>query len=154
MTSTSQTSTSGSKSKKSSKFEPRIVAFCCNWCSYAAADLAGTSRMEMPPNIHIIRVNCTGRIDPIFVLDALSQGADGVLISGCHPGTCHYESGNIKLRGRFALLENLIEEAGIDKHRIHLQWASAAEGDIFRQGVTDMVERIKKLGPNPARSAL
>ncbi|MHA1881777.1 MAG: hydrogenase iron-sulfur subunit [Candidatus Thorarchaeota archaeon] len=131
-----------------------MVSFCCNWCSYAAADLAGTSRMEMPSNVRIIRVNCTGRIDPVFILDALNQGADGVLISGCWPGTCHYESGNIKLQGRFALLENLIEEAGFDKQRVHLQWASAAEGDIFKQGVTDMVERIKKLGPNPARSDL
>ena len=149
MTSTSQTSTSDPKRKKSSTFEPRIVAFCCNWCSYAGADLAGTSRMQMPPNIRIIRVNCTGRIDPVFILDALNQGADGVLISGCHPGDCHYESGNLKLRGRFALLENLIEEAGIDKQRIHLQWASAAEGEVFTRGVTEMVERIKDLGPNP-----
>ena len=154
MTSTSQTSSSRSKKKKSSTFEPRIVAFCCNWCSYAGADLAGTSRMQMPPNIRIIRVNCTGRIDPVFILDALNQGADGILISGCHPGDCHYESGNLKLRGRFALLENLIEEAGIDKQRIHLQWASAAEGGVFTEGVTNMVDRIKKLGPNPVRSDL
>ncbi|MDF1537489.1 MAG: hydrogenase iron-sulfur subunit [Candidatus Thorarchaeota archaeon] len=128
-----------------------MVAFCCNWCSYAGADLAGTSRMQMPPNVRIIRINCTGRIDPQFILDSLYQGADGVLISGCHPGDCHYTSGNLKLRGRFALLKNLVEEAGVNPERIHLQWASAAEGDVFTKGVTGMVERIKKIGPNPAR---
>lgn len=103
----------------------------------------------MPPNARIIRVNCTGRIDPQFILDALYQGADGVLISGCHPGDCHYTSGNLKMRGRFALLKNLVEEAGMEPERIHLQWASAAEGEVFTKGVTAMVERIKKIGPNP-----
>ena len=103
----------------------------------------------MPPNARIIRINCTGRIDPVFILDALYQGADGVLISGCHPGDCHYTSGNLKMRGRFALLEKLVEDAGIHPDRIHLQWASAAEGDVFTKGVTAMVERIKKIGPNP-----
>ncbi|MGY5865592.1 MAG: hydrogenase iron-sulfur subunit [Candidatus Thorarchaeota archaeon] len=139
------------KSKKSGDFEPQILSFCCNWCSYAGADLAGTSRMQMPPNVRIIRVNCTGRIDISFILDALYQGADGVLISGCHPGDCHYTSGNLKMESRYALLKNLIEEAGIEPERVHLQWASAAEGDVFTEGVTDMVKRIKKLGPNPAR---
>jgi len=139
-----------SKTKKKS-FEPRIVAFCCNWCSYAGADLAGTSRRQMPPNVRVIRVNCTGRIDISFILDALYQGADGVLISGCHPGDCHYTSGNLKMRSRFALLENLLEEAGFEVERVHLQWASAAEGDVFAEGITHMVERIKKLGPSPVR---
>jgi len=138
------------KGKKKS-FEPRIVAFCCNWCSFAAADMAGTSRMQMPPNVRIIRVNCTGRIDITFILNALYQGADGVLISGCHPGSCHYTSGNIKLQSRFALLQNLLEEAGFESERVHLQWASAAEGEVFTEGVTKMVERIKNLGPNPVR---
>ena len=153
MTAMADTSSSSTKAKKKRKkgFEPRIVSFCCNWCSYAGADLAGTSRMQMPPNVRIIRVNCTGRIDPSFVLDALAQGADGVLISGCHPGDCHYTSGNLKMRGRFVLLESLVEQAGFDPRRVHLQWASAAEGDVFRDGVTAMVERIKELGPNPAR---
>jgi F420-non-reducing hydrogenase iron-sulfur subunit len=137
--------------KKKSQFEPRILAFCCNWCSYAGADLAGTSRMQMPPNVRIIRVNCTGRIDITFILDALYQGADGVLISGCHPGDCHYTSGNLKMATRFALLKGLLEEAGIEPERVHLQWASAAEGDVFTEGVTEMVERVKKIGPNPAR---
>ncbi len=148
---TQKTVPSKSKKKRKGKFEPRIVAFCCNWCSYAGADLAGTSRMQMPPNARIIRINCTGRIDPLFILDALYQGADGVLISGCHPGDCHYTSGNLKMRGRFVLLKKLLEDAGIDPERIHLQWASAAEGDVFTKGVTAMVERIKKIGPNPLR---
>jgi F420-non-reducing hydrogenase iron-sulfur subunit len=139
------------KPKKKDQFEPRILAFCCNWCSYAGADLAGTSRMQMPPNVRIIRVNCTGRIDISFILDALYQGADGVLISGCHPGDCHYTSGNLKMEARFILLKSLLQEAGIEPERVHLQWASAAEGDVFTEGVTNMVDRIKKLGPNPAK---
>ncbi len=138
-------------SKKKGQFEPRILAFCCNWCSYAGADLAGTSRMQMPPNVRIIRVNCTGRLDISFILDALYQGADGVLISGCHPGDCHYTSGNLKMEARFTLLKSLLEQAGIEPERVHLQWASAAEGDVFTEGVTKMVERMKTLGPNPMR---
>jgi F420-non-reducing hydrogenase iron-sulfur subunit len=153
LTAAGQKSTSSQKpkTKVEGNFEPRILAFCCNWCSYAGADLAGTSRMQMPPNMRIIRVNCTGRIDPVFVLDALNQGADGVLISGCHPGDCHYTSGNLKMKSRFVLLQKMLEEAGIEPERVHLQWASAAEGDVFTQGVTFMVERIKALGPNPVR---
>ncbi len=139
------------KPKKKDQFEPRILAFCCNWCSYAGADLAGTSRMQMPPNVRIIRVNCTGRIDISFILDALHQGADGVLVSGCHPGDCHYTSGNLKMEARFALLKSLLAQAGIEPDRVHLQWASAGEGDVFSEGVTMMVERIKMLGPNPVR---
>jgi F420-non-reducing hydrogenase iron-sulfur subunit len=139
-----------SKAKdKKTTFSPRIVAFCCNWCSYAGADLAGTSRIQMPPNARIIRVNCTGRIDITFILKALHQGADGVLISGCHPGDCHYTSGNLKLRSRFVLLKGLLKQAGLEPERVHLQWASAAEGDVFAKGITDMVERITRLGPNP-----
>jgi F420-non-reducing hydrogenase iron-sulfur subunit len=139
------------KPKKNSQFEPRILAFCCNWCSYAGADLAGTSRIQMPPNVRIIRVNCTGRIDITFILDALHQGADGVLISGCHPGDCHYTSGNLKMEARFVLLKSLLEKSGIEPERVHLQWASAAEGDVFAEGVTKMVERIRHLGPSPMR---
>jgi F420-non-reducing hydrogenase iron-sulfur subunit len=108
--------------------------------------------MQMPPNVRIIRVNCTGRIDISFILDALYQGADGVLISGCHPGDCHYTSGNLKMENRFTLLKSLLEKAGIEPERVHLQWASAAEGDVFTEGVTAMVERIKKIGPNPIRN--
>jgi F420-non-reducing hydrogenase iron-sulfur subunit len=105
----------------------------------------------MPPNIRIIRVNCTGRIDISFILEALYQGADGVLISGCHPGDCHYTSGNLKLRSRFVLLRTLLKQAGFEPERVHVQWASAAEGDIFAKGVADMVDRITRLGPNPIR---
>ncbi|TXT54820.1 MAG: F420-non-reducing hydrogenase iron-sulfur subunit D [Candidatus Thorarchaeota archaeon] len=152
MTATSQEPKTATKSKrkKAKGFEPRIVAFCCNWCSYAGADLAGTSRMQMPPNVRIIRVNCTGRIDPSFILDALNQGADGVLISGCHPGDCHYSTGNLKMQARFALLQKMVESAGLEPERIRLQWASAAEGDVFTEGVKTMVETVKRLGPNPA----
>jgi F420-non-reducing hydrogenase iron-sulfur subunit len=107
--------------------------------------------MQMPPNVRIIRVNCTVRIDISFILDALYQGADGVLISGCHPGDCHYTSGNLKMESRFALLKGLLEESGIEPERVHLQWASAAEGEVFKEGVTKMVERIKNLEPNPMR---
>ena len=153
MTTVTPKSTGEAKAKTKRKFkkgfEPRILAFCCNWCSYAGADLAGTSRIQMPANVRIIRVNCTGRIDISFILNALYQGADGILISGCHPGDCHYTSGNLRFRSRFALLRNLLDEAGFEPERVHLQWASAAEGDIFAEGVTKMVQRIKKLGPNP-----
>ena len=107
--------------------------------------------MQMPPNVRTIRVNCTGRIDPVFILDSLNKGADGVLISGCHPGDCHYTSGNLKMQNRYALLQNMLKQAGIEPERVHLQWASAAEGDVFTEGVTQMVERIKKIGPNLAK---
>ena len=130
-----------------SDWEPLIVAFCCNWCSYAGADLAGTSRIQYPPNARIIRVNCTGRISPEFVLSALDLGADGVLVSGCHPGDCHYTSGNLKLQARWALLEKAIEQAGVDKRRIRLQWASASEAQIFADGVTKIINQVKELGP-------
>ncbi|MHA1959881.1 MAG: hydrogenase iron-sulfur subunit [Candidatus Thorarchaeota archaeon] len=129
------------------EWEPVIVAFCCNWCSYAGADLAGTSRIQYPTNVRIIRVNCTGRVDPDFVLDALDKGADGVLVSGCHPGDCHYTSGNLKMRARWALLETAIEHAGINPDRIRLQWASASEGQKFADGVRELTEKVKKAGP-------
>jgi coenzyme F420-reducing hydrogenase delta subunit len=134
-------------STPNSNWEPSIVAFCCNWCSYAGADLAGTSRIQYPTNARIIRVNCTGRISPEFVLSALDLGADGVLVSGCHPGDCHYTSGNLKLRARWALMEKAIEQAGIDKRRIRLQWASASEAQIFADGVRKIIDQVKKLGP-------
>ena len=123
------------------------MAFCCNWCSYAGADLAGTSRIQYPPNIRIIRVNCTGRIDAEFILDALDKGADGVLVSGCHPGDCHYTSGNLKLRARWALLQKAIEQAGVNTDRVRLQWASASEGQQFADGVRELTEKVTKLGP-------
>ena len=130
-----------------SEWEPNIVAFCCNWCSYAGADLAGMSRIQYPTNARIIRVNCTGRIDPEFILSALDLGADGVLVSGCHPGDCHYTSGNLKLRARWALLEKMLEQAGVDPRRIRLQWASASEAQIFADGVKTIIDQVKELGP-------
>jgi coenzyme F420-reducing hydrogenase delta subunit len=129
------------------EWEPRIVAYCCNWCSYAGADLAGTSRIQYPPNARIVRVNCTGRISVEFILAALEMGADGVLVSGCHPGDCHYTSGNLKLRARWAIMEKAIEQAGVNPNRVRLQWASASEAQIFADGVRTLVEQVKALGP-------
>jgi len=126
---------------------PKIAAFCCNWCSYAGADLAGTSRIQYPSAVRIIRVNCTGRVDPEFVLNALDKGADGVLVSGCHPGDCHYTSGNLKMRARWTLLQIAIKQAGINPDRVRLQWASASEGQKFADGVRELTEKVKNLGP-------
>ncbi len=128
-------------------WEPRILAICCNWCSYAGADLAGTSRIQYPTNVRIMRVNCTGRIHPEFVLAALDMGADGVLISGCHPGDCHYTSGNLKAQSRWALLTRVIEQAGVDTRRVRLQWASASEAQDFAEGVRTITEQVRQLGP-------
>lgn len=133
--------------KSDNEWEPRILAYCCNWCSYAGADLAGTSRIQYPPNARILRVNCTGRIDPEFILAALDMGADGVLVSGCHPGDCHYTSGNLKARARWALLEKVIEQSGVNPKRVRLQWASASEAQIFADGVRTLVEQVRELGP-------
>ncbi len=135
------------KTQSEHEWTPRIVAYCCNWCSYAGADLAGTSRIQYPPNARIVRVNCTGRISPEFILAALDMGADGVLVSGCHPGDCHYTSGNLKLRARWALMERALEQAGVDTRRIRLQWASASEGQVFADGVKKLVEQVKEVGP-------
>ena len=141
------TTKTAAKIDNTKSWEPRIVAFCCNWCSYAGADLAGTSRIQYPPNARILRVNCTGRISPEFILAALEMGADGVLVSGCHPGDCHYTSGNLKLRARWAIMKKAIEQAGVDPRRIRLQWASASEAQIFADGVRTLVKQVKELGP-------
>jgi len=135
------------QSTHQSVWEPRIVAYCCNWCSYAGADLAGTSRIQYPANARIIRVNCTGRLSPEFILAALDMGADGVLVSGCHPGDCHYTSGNLKLRARWAIMEKAIEQSGLDPRRVRLQWASASEAQIFADGVKTLIEQVRQLGP-------
>lgn len=129
------------------EFEPKIVGFTCNWCTYAGADLAGTSRTQYPPNIRIIRVMCSGRVDPMFVLKALLNGADGVFIGGCHPGDCHYTKGNYYARRRIAALRSLLEQYGLDK-RVRMEWISASEGPKFANVMREMVEDIKKLGPN------
>jgi F420-non-reducing hydrogenase iron-sulfur subunit len=128
-------------------FEPVIVGFLCNWCSYRAADLAGTSRMKMPSNMRDIRIMCTGRLDPAFVLKALREGADGVLIMGCHPQQCHYAEGNYKAMRRIALLKRTLQQFGLEDGRVRLEWASAAEGPKFAAVVTEMTETIRKLGP-------
>jgi len=132
------------------EFEPRIVGFLCNWCTYTGADLAGTSRLKYPPNIIPIRVMCSGSVDPVYVLRALLEGADGVLIGGCHPGDCHYLSGNYKARRRFTVLKTILKTLGIDKSRVWFKWISASEGIRFAETVTDFVSELKKLGPNPA----
>jgi F420-non-reducing hydrogenase iron-sulfur subunit len=134
-------------------FEPKIIGFLCNWCAYAGADLAGVSRIQYPPNIRIIRVMCSGRIDPVFILEALKDGADGVLVAGCHlPSDCHYISGNFKALRRITLLKKVLGEFGIEPERVRLEWVSASEGDRFATIVRDMVEQIKKLGPNPLKN--
>ncbi len=129
------------------RFHPRIVAFFCNWCTYTASDLAGTSRMQYSPNIRVIRLMCSGRLDPQFVLAALRQGADGVLVGGCHPGDCHYEEGNYKCLRRFELLWRLLDQMGIERERVRIEWISAAEGDRLREVADDMAEELLRLGP-------
>ncbi len=128
-------------------FEPRIVAFFCNWCTYLAADLAGTSRMKYAPNVRVVRMMCSGRVDPQFVLQAFALGADGVLVGGCHPGDCHYQEGNYKTLRRFRLLKHMLHEMGIEDERFRLEWISAAEGDRVRSVINDMVEKVRALGP-------
>ncbi len=130
-------------------FEPNIIGFLCNWCSYAGADLAGTSRIKYPPNIKSIRVMCSGRVDPVFILEALRKGADGVLVAGCHPGDCHYQSGNYKTNRRIKLLKKLLTEMGIEPSRVRFEYISASEGQKFAQVVTEFVDELKKIGPNP-----
>jgi len=130
------------------EFEPSIIAFVCNWCTYTAADLAGTSRIQYPPNVKIVRLMCSGAVDPIYVMKALLEGVDGVLIGGCHPGDCHYVSGNYKARRRMMILKTIVENMGIDPERIWVRWISASEGKQFAVIVKDMVEALKTKGPN------
>ncbi|MCL2397036.1 MAG: hydrogenase iron-sulfur subunit [Defluviitaleaceae bacterium] len=129
-------------------FNPNIVAFCCNWCSYAGADLAGTSRLQYPVQVRIIKVPCSCRVDPLFILRAFQRGADGVAVCGCHPGDCHYATGNYYTRRRMALLHNMLDFMGIERDRMLLQWVSAAEGAKFAKTMTDFVENIHMLGKN------
>ena len=133
--------------RSQSGFEPRIVAFFCNWCTYLAADLAGTSRMKYAPNVRVVRLMCSGRVDPQFVLAAFAGGADGVLIGGCHPGDCHYQEGNYKTLRRFRLLQRMLRQMGIEDERCRLEWISAAEGDRVRTVINDMVAKVRALGP-------
>lgn len=129
------------------EWTPKIVAFLCNWCSYAGADLAGVSRIQYPPNIRIIRVPCSGRVNPLYIIKSLQNGMDGVLVSGCHPGDCHYLSGNLIARRKFALLKNLFTYIGIEPERVQFSWVSAAEGERFAKIVAKVTEDVRKLGP-------
>jgi F420-non-reducing hydrogenase iron-sulfur subunit len=135
------------------QFEPIIVAFCCNWCSYAGADLAGTSRLQYPPNVRIVRVMCSGMVHPKLVMDALNKGADGVLICGCHPGDCHYLEGNLRAQKRAEAIGLMLEDFGLEPERFRLEWVSASEGPRFAQVMTDMVEAVRGIGPSPYRAA-
>jgi F420-non-reducing hydrogenase iron-sulfur subunit len=128
-------------------FEPKILGILCNWCSYAGADLAGTSRKKYQPNVRVVRVMCSGRVDPAFVLNAFKLGADGVLICGCHPGDCHYSEGNYKAARRIPLLKKLLSQLGIEDQRVRMEWVSASEGERFAEIVDEMTETIRKLGP-------
>ncbi|MFX1560812.1 MAG: hydrogenase iron-sulfur subunit [Promethearchaeota archaeon] len=129
-------------------FEPRIIAFLCNWCSYAGADLTGTTRIQYSPNVKALRVNCSSRVDPTFVVKAIMAGADGVLVAGCHPGDCHYKYGNLYTRRRMMMLQTLLETIGIPPERVRLEWVSASEASKFASVVNDFVGEIKELGPN------
>jgi len=136
------------------EFEPTILGFVCNWCTYTAADLAGTSRMVYPPNLRLIRMMCTGMVDPKYVIKALLEGADGVLISGCHPGDCHYINGNFKARRRVKLLREILPRFGFDERRIKLTWIGASEGVDFARTVREMVAEMKDLGPSQVREQM
>lgn len=133
-----------------SEFEPRIIAFLCNWCSYGAADLAGVGRLQYPSNIRVIRIPCTGRMSPKFILSALKEGADGVWVSGCHPGDCHYLEGNYYARRKFLLFNDLLEHMGVEPGRVRFSWISSAESSKFLEVVTEVTASIKALGPNTA----
>ncbi len=128
-------------------FEPKIVGFLCNWCSYRAADLAGTARIKYPENVRIIRVMCSGRVDPSFVFKALSLGADAVMIAGCHPGECHYIEQNYKAMRRFHIIKHTLQAMGLEEDRVRLVWASAAEGQLLAEHIDKFVEDVRKLGP-------
>jgi len=133
--------------KNANNWEPKIVTFLCNWCSYAGADLAGVSRIQYPPNIRVIRVPCSGRVDPLYIIKVLQNCIDGVLVSGCHPGDCHYISGNLIARRKFALLKSFLEYIGIEPGRVQFSWVSAAEGGRFADIIEKVTSEVKKLGP-------
>lgn len=136
------------------KFEPKIIGFLCNWCAYAGADLAGTSRIQYPANLRTIRVMCSGRVDPGFILKAFAEGADGVFIGGCHPGQCHYVAGNYSAERRVNMLYELLEDLGIERERLLLKWINAAEGELFASVMREFTEKLKKLGPSPLKVRL
>lgn len=130
------------------KWEPKVVGFLCHWCSYAGADLSGSARLEYPHNIRIIRIPCSGRVDPMFILRALQNGVDGVIVSGCHPGDCHYQSGNFHARRKFAAIRRLLDYVGIEPERVQFSWVAASEGPKMAQVIDEFVEGVRKAGPN------
>jgi F420-non-reducing hydrogenase iron-sulfur subunit len=134
--------------------EPKIIAFLCNWCTYAGADLAGTARMTYPANVRTVRLMCTGSLDPMYVIKAFLEGADGVLVGGCHPGDCHYTNGNFKARRRVTLLWEIMDGLGLDRSRLWLRWISASEGGLFAQTIKEMVESLKAKGPSPVKAQM
>ena len=136
------------------EYNPKIIGFLCNWCAYTGADLAGVSRLNVPSSLKAVRVMCSGRVNPLFVLKAFLGGADGVIIMGCHPGDCHYQKGNYYARRRFVLLQKVFETLGLDFERLGLSWVSASEGPRFARVTTEFSEKIKKLGPNPAKEEI
>jgi F420-non-reducing hydrogenase iron-sulfur subunit len=140
--------------KEDKEFMPKILAFLCNWCSYAGADLAGTSRLKYPPSILPIRIMCSSRVDPLFVLTAYLKGADGIFIAGCHPGDCHYQEGNYYTRRRIAMLKNIFENTGLESDRILLSWISASEGQKYAKTATEFTEKITKLGENSSKKKI
>lgn len=132
-------------------YEPKIIAFLCNWCTYVGADLAGTSRVQYPPNVRVIRVMCSGSVDQVYVLKALMNGADGVYIGGCWPGDCHYLEGNYKARRRVVALKDILKSAGLEEDRVMIRWVSASEGARFAKTITEFTAKLKEMGPNPMR---
>jgi F420-non-reducing hydrogenase iron-sulfur subunit len=137
----------------SENFEPTILTFCCNWCSYAAADSAGTARIQYPSNVHIVRSMCSGMLHPNIIIDALTQGiADGVLICGCHPGDCHYQDGNKRAEARAEAINLMLEDFGLEPERFRLEWVSASEGPKFARLAEEMTKTLRELGPNPYKS--
>jgi len=148
----SKTNKKKTKLMNRTTFEPRILAFCCNWCSYAGADLAGVSRIQYPTNVRILRLMCSGRIEPGHIFSAFEAGADGIIISGCHPGDCHYISGNLRAEEMITKLKKLFNIIGFDERRLRLQWVSASEGQLFADYITEFVDLIKSLGPNTLKN--
>ncbi len=135
-------------------FEPLVIVFCCYWCSYTGADLAGTSRLQYPTNVRIVRVQCTGMIHPNLIMEALTRGAVGVLVCGCHPGDCHYLEGNLRANARADAIELMLQDFGLESERFRLEWVSASEGPRFAEVTTAMVEQVRKVGPSPYRAAV
>lgn len=147
MTNETAGDTTQAVAEQSAAWEPRILAFLCNWCSYAGADLAGISRIQYPPNVRVVRVPCSGRVNPMLILRALQQGLDGILVSGCHPGDCHYLTGNYYARRRFAVLKSLLDFCGLEEGRVQFSWVSASEGQKFADVVRTVTEEVRALGP-------